>query len=161
MKKAKKCISLLLLTAAAAVVLAVVGGCLFLFLPGSWKPIDRFSEFQGILDSPIRQVTLRHIGYEVTFTDPDLIQPWQEGLEQLQLRKTGVNPRAMLALTGPWSGGNTNAVTLQTETGEYTLTFWEDAVFLSLFCYTPNDWANLPFDETYFQAVERQGIPYY
>ena len=146
---------------AAVLVLAVIGGCLFLFLPGSWKPIDRFSEFQGILDSPIRQVTLRHIGYEVTFTDPDLIQPWQEGLEQLQLRKTGVNPRAMLALTGSWSGGNTNAVTLHTETGEYTLTFWEDAVFLSLFCYTPNDWENLPFDETYFQAVERQGITYY
>ena len=62
---------------------------------------------------------------------------------------------------GSWSGGNTNAVTLQTETGEYTLTFWEDAVFLSLFCYTPNDWENLPFDETYFQAVERQGITYY
>lgn len=108
---------------AAVLVLAVIGGCLFLFLPGSWKPIDRFSEFQGILDSPIRQVTLRHIGYEVTFTDPDLIQPWQEGLEQLQLRKTGVNPRAMLALTGSWSGGNTNAVTLQTETGEYTRPF--------------------------------------
>ena len=148
---------------AAVLVLAVtvVGVYWFFFLPGSWKPIDRFGEFQGILDSPIQQVTLRHIGYEVTFTDEDLIQSWQQGLEQLQLRKTRVNPRLLLNFLGPWVGGNTNAATLVTETGEYTITFWEDEIFLSLFCYAPNDWANLPFEETYYQAVERQGILYY
>lgn len=54
--------------------------------------------------------------------------------------------------------GSTNGITIQTETGEYSLVFWMDEVYMSVFRFTPNDWDNLPFEETFQEAVQRHGL---
>ena len=91
MTKAKtKTKKIILLVVATLLVLLILLGCVILWVPGFWHPIDYFSQYEGMLDSPITEITLWHGGYDVTFSDPDLLNSWEKGLEQLQLQKNGV-----------------------------------------------------------------------
>lgn len=129
-------------------------------LPGLWHPIDFFSPYQGMLDSPIAKITIWYSGHEVTITDEDLIDRWEEGLDQLQLQKTAVDWRDFyypLLWIGGWSG-SPNDVVVQTQTGTYTILFREEQIYLGAFTFTINDGDNFPIEETYDLAVERHGL---
>ena len=159
MKKAKKCISLLLLTAAAAVVLA---GCSASEesaqtssspeaspssqissssqtsassqtssttsqlepLSQEWKSINEVGEYQGMLDSPITEITLYGQAgnpyAQVTFSDTDLLQIWNHYLTGLQLQEYY---RYSQEDQNQLVGSPPPTVTVTTETGEYTLYF--------------------------------------
>ena len=137
----------------------VVLGCVIMWVPGFWHRIDFFPQYKGILDSPITEITLFHGGNEVTFSDEDLTQRWEEGLEQLRLQKTSttIGPPGL-------SGGDYSAILIQTESGEYDIEILNGEIGISPRCgfpafgFTPNDWNHLPFEETYSLAAQRQGI---
>ena len=159
MTKAKtKTKKIILLVVATLLVLFLLGSCLYLFLPGSWRSIDSFSQYQGLLDSSLTEVTIRRGLEEVTFSDEDLLQQWEEGLQQLQLKKGEVVWYKIfpIAVTG-----DTNEIILRTDTGEYTLVTpysvpW--VVYLSVFRYEVNDPDYLPIESTFDQAAQRQGL---
>lgn len=212
MKKAKKCISLLLLTAAAAVVLA---GCSASEeaaqtssspeaspssqasvssetasttsqtepLSQEWKSINEVEEYQGMLDSPITEITLYGQADnpydQVTFSDEDLLQTWSAYLTGLQLQEYY---RYSQEDQNQLVGSPPPTVTVTTETGEYTLYFtlgvteiihtevsgeetlesrqWEDGNYRlqsgGLF-YTLSDPEGFPFEQTYEAAAQRHG----
>lgn len=212
MKKAKKCISLLLLTAAAAVVLA---GCSASeeaaqtssspeaspssqasvssqtssttsqteSLSQEWKSINEVGEYQGMLDSPITEITLYGQAgnpyAQVTFSDTDLLQIWNHYLTGLQLqeyyRYSQEDQNQLLGTPPP-------TVTVTTQTGEYTLYFtlgiteiihtevqgeetlesrqWEDGNYRLQsqgLIYTLSDPEGFPFEQTYEAAAQRHG----
>ena len=151
MTKAKtKTKKIILLVVATLLVLLILLGCVILWVPGFWHPIDYFSQYEGMLDSPITEITLWHGGYDVTFSDPDLLNSWEEGLEQLQLQKNGVQ---LLS-----AGGESDQVVIRTETGEYLLTRVGDEMMIGSFWFTLNDPDYFPFEETFLEAVQRQGL---
>ena len=49
---------IILLVVATLLVLFLLGSCLYLFLPGSWRSIDSFSQYDGLLDSPLTEITI-------------------------------------------------------------------------------------------------------
>ena len=212
MKKAKKCISLLLLTAAAAVVLA---GCSASEeaaqtssspeaspssqvsvssetasttsqtepLSQEWKSINEVGEYQGMLDSPIAEITLYGQAdnpyAQVTFSDGDLLQIWNHYLTGLQLQEYH---RYSQEDQNQLVGSPPPTVTVTTETGEYTLYFtlgvteiihtevsgeetlesraWEDGNYRLQsdgLLYTLSDPEGFPFEHTYEAAAQRHG----
>ena len=212
MKKAKKCISLLLLTAAAAVVLA---GCSASEEPAQtssspeaspssqasvssetasttsqteplsqeWKSINEVEEYQGMLDSPITEITLYGQAdnpyAQVTFSDEDLLQTWSAYLTGLQLQEYH---RYSQEDQNQLVGSPPPTVTVTTETGEYTLYFtlgvteiihtevsgeetlesrqWEDGNYRLQsggLIYTLSDPEGFPFEQTYEAAAQRHG----
>ena len=212
MKKAKKCISLLLLTAAAAVVLA---GCSASEesaqtssspeaspssqasvssetasttsqtepLSQEWKSINEVEEYQGMLDSPITEITLYGQAdnpyAQVTFSDTDLLQIWNHYLTGLQLQEYH---RYSQEDQNQLVGSPSPTVTVTTETGEYTLYFtlgvteiihtevqgeetlesrqWEDGNYRLQsggLIYTLSDPEGFPFEQTYEAAAQRHG----
>lgn len=212
MKKAKKCISLLLLTAAAAVVLA---GCSASEesaqtssspeaspssqasvssetasttsqtepLSQEWKSINEVGEYQGMLDSPITEITLYGQADnpydQVTFSDEDLLQTWSAYLTGLQLQEYY---RYSQEDQNQLVGSPPPTVTVTTETGEYTLYFtlgvteiihtevsgeetleyraWEDGNYRLQsggLIYTLSDPEGFPFEQTYEAAAQRHG----
>ena len=150
--KKSKAKRILLLVVGLVLAVLIALGCVVLFAPGFWHPIDFFPRYSGILDSPIEEITLSRRGDSVTFSDEDLIAQWQEGLEQLQLQKTQTN----LLITV--SDGDRDGVTISTETGEYYLSLLNDRIYLSCFVFTPNDSDNLPLEETFAAARQRHGL---
>ena len=160
MTKAKtKTKKIILLVVATLLVLFLLGSCLYLFLPGSWRSIDSFSQYDGLLDSPLTEITISRGMEEITFSDEDLLQQWEEGLQQLQLKKEEVVWYKIfpIAVTG-----TQNHITLRTETGEYTLVITysvpDPKVYLSVFCYEVNDPDYLPIESTFDQAAQRHGL---
>lgn len=212
MKKAKKCISLLLLTAAAAVVLAGCSASEEAAQTSSspeaspssqvsvssqtssttsqpeplsqeWKSINEVGEYQGMLDSPIAEITLYGQAdnpyAQVTFSDTDLLQIWNHYLTGLQLQEYY---RYSQEDQNQLVGSPPPTVTVTTETGEYTLYFtlgvteiihtevsgeetleyraWEDGNYRlqsgGLF-YTLSDPEGFPFEQTYEAAAQRHG----
>ncbi len=212
MKKAKKCISLLLLTAAATVVLA---GCSTSEesaqtssspeaspssqasassetasttsqtepLSQEWKSINEVGEYQGMLDSPITEITLYGQAdnpyAQVTFSDEDLLQTWSAYLTGLQLQEYY---RYSQEDQNQLVGSPPPTVTVTTETGEYTLYFtlgvteiihtevqgeetlesrqWEDGNYRLQsggLIYTLSDPEGFPFEQTYEAAAQRHG----
>lgn len=212
MKKAKKCISLLLLTAAAVVVLA---GCSASEesaqtssspeaspssqasvssetasttsqtepLSQEWKSINGVGEYQGMLDSPITEITLYGQADQpydqVTFSDGDLIEIWSGYLTGLQLQEYY---RYSQEDQNQLVGSPPPTVTVTTETGEYTLYFtlgvteiihtevsgeetlesrqWEDGNYRLQsggLIYTLSDPEGFPFEQTYEAAAQRHG----
>lgn len=212
MKKAKKCISLLLLTAAATVVLA---GCSASEEPAQtssspeaspssqvsvssqtssttsqpeplsqeWKSINEVGEYQGMLDSPITEITLYGQAgnpyAQVTFSDEDLLQTWSAYLTGLQLQEYY---RYSQEDQNQLVGSPPPTVTVTTETGEYTLYFtlgvteiihtevsgeetlesrqWEDGNYRLQsggLIYTLSDPEGFPFEQTYEAAAQRHG----
>ena len=212
MKKAKKCISLLLLTAAATVVLA---GCSASEEPAQtssspeaspssqvsvssqtssttsqpeplsqeWKSINEVGEYQGMLDSPITEITLYGQAgnpyAQVTFSDTDLLQIWNHYLTGLQLQEYY---RYSQEDQNQLVGSPPPTVTVTTETGEYTLYFtlgvteiihtevsgeetlesrqWEDGNYRLQsggLIYTLSDPEGFPFEQTYEAAAQRHG----
>lgn len=212
MKKAKKCISLLLLTAAATVVLA---GCSASEeaaqtssspeaspssqissssqtssttsqlepLSQEWKSINEVGEYQGMLDSPITEITLYGQADnpydQVTFSDEDLLQTWSAYLTGLQLQEYH---RYSQEDQNQLVGSPPPTVTVTTETGEYTLYFtlgvteiihtevsgeetleyraWEDGNYRLQsggLIYTLSDPEGFPFEQTYEAAAQRHG----
>lgn len=212
MKKAKKCISLLLLTAAATVVLA---GCSASEeaaqtssspeaspssqissssqtssttsqlepLSQEWKSINEVGEYQGMLDSPITEITLYGQAgnpyAQVTFSDTDLLQIWNHYLTGLQLQEYH---RYSQEDQNQLVGSPSPTVTVTTETGEYTLYFtlgvteiihtevsgeetlesrqWEDGNYRLQsggLIYTLSDPEGFPFEQTYEAAAQRHG----
>lgn len=212
MKKAKKCISLLLLTAAATVVLA---GCSASEetaqissspaespssqasvssqtasttsqtepLSQEWKSINEVGEYQGMLDSPITEITLYGQADQpydqVTFSDTDLLQIWNHYLTGLQLQEYH---RYSQEDQNQLVGSPPPTVTVTTETGEYTLYFtlgvteiihtevsgeetlesrqWEDGNYRLQsggLIYTLSDPEGFPFEQTYEAAAQRYG----
>lgn len=212
MKKAKKCISLLLLTAAAAVVLA---GCSASEesaqtssspeaspssqasvssetasttsqtepLSQEWKSINEVEEYQGMLDSPITEITLYGQADnpydQVTFSDEDLLQTWSAYFTGLQLQEYY---RYSQEDQNQLVGSPPPTVTVTTETGEYTLYFtlgvteiihtevqgeetlesrqWEDGNYRLQsggLIYTLSDPEGFPFEQTYEAAAQRHG----
>ena len=212
MKKAKKCISLLLLTAAATVVLA---GCSASEeaaqtssspeaspssqasvssetasttsqtepLSQEWKSINEVGEYQGMLDSPITEITLYGQAgnpyAQVTFSDEDLLQTWSAYLTGLQLQEYY---RYSQEDQNQLVGSPPPTVTVTTETGEYTLYFtlgvteiihtevsgeetlesraWEDGNYRLQsggLIYTLSDPEGFPFEQTYEAAAQRHG----
>lgn len=212
MKKAKKCISLLLLTAAATVVLA---GCSASEesaqtssspeaspssqasvssetasttsqtepLSQEWKSINEVGEYQGMLDSPITEITLYGQAdnpyAQVTFSDTDLLQIWNHYLTGLQLQEYH---RYSQEDQNQLVGSPSPTVTVTTETGEYTLYFtlgvteinrtevqgeetleyrqWEDGNYRLQsggLIYTLSDPEHFPFEQTYETAAQRHG----
>ena len=143
----------------------VVLGCVITWVPGFWHRIDFFPQYKGILDSPITEITLRHGGYWVTVTeqtDPDIIDRWEEGLNQLELQKTRLDWSYFI----PFRSGCNDEVTLQTETGTYSISCHmilcdTKQIFFGPFFLTANDWENFPFEETYSLAAQRQGMEEY
>lgn len=212
MKKAKKCISLLLLTAAATVVLA---GCSASEesaqtssspeaspssqvsvssqtssttsqpepLSQEWKSINEVGEYQGMLDTPITEITLYGQAgnpyAQVTFSDTDLLQIWNHYLTGLQLQEYY---RYSQEDQNQLVGSPSPTVTVTTETGEYTLYFtlgvteiihtevsgeetlesrqWEDGNYRLQsggLIYTLSDPEGFPFEQTYEAAAQRHG----
>ena len=212
MKKAKKCISLLLLTAAAVVVLA---GCSASEkaaqtssspeaspssqvsvssqtssttsqlepLSQEWKSINEVGEYQGMLDSPITEITLYGQAgnpyAQVTFSDTDLLQIWNHYLTGLQLQEYY---RYSQEDQNQLVGSPPPTVTVTTETGEYTLYFtlgvteiihtevsgeetleyrqWEDGNYRLQsggLIYTLSYPEGFPFEQTYEAAAQRHG----
>lgn len=212
MKKAKKCITLLLLTAAATVVLA---GCSASEesaqtssspeaspssqasvssqtssttsqtepLSQEWKSINEVGEYQGMLDSPITEITLYGQADQpydqVTFSDEDLLQIWNHYLTGLQLQEYY---RYSQEDQNQLVGSPPPTVTVTTETGEYTLYFtlgvteiihtevqgeetlesrqWEDGNYRLQsggLIYTLSDPEGFPFEQTYEAAAQRHG----
>ena len=149
-KKTKK---ILLIILACILALSILAGVALLWIPGFWHSIQFFPQYKDLFDSPITQITLWDLGDEVTFTDQDLIDRWEEGLEQVKLQKTELS-----IPLGP-VGSNQNYIFLQTAEGkEYTIRFWQDKVLMGPFGFTPNDWNNLPFEETFDIARQRHGL---
>ena len=212
MKKAKKCISLLLLTAAAAVVLAGCSASEEAAQTSSspeaspssqissssqtssttsqleplsqeWKSINEVGEYQGMLDSPITEITLYGQAgnpyAQVTFSDTDLLQIWNHYLTGLQLQEYY---RYSQEDQNQLVGSPPPTVTVTTETGEYTLYFtlgvteiihtevsgeetlesrqWEDGNYRLQsggLIYTLSDPEGFPFEQTYEAAAQRHG----
>lgn len=212
MKKAKKCISLLLLTAAATVVLAgcstseeaaqtssspeaspssqissssQTSSTTSQLEPLSqeWKSINEVGEYQGMLDSPITEITLYGQAgnpyAQVTFSDTDLLQIWNHYLTGLQLQEYY---RYSQEDQNQLVGSPPPTVTVTTETGEYTLYFtlgvteiihtevsgeetlesrqWEDGNYRLQsggLIYTLSDPEGFPFEQTYEAAAQRHG----
>ena len=211
MKKAKKCISLLLLTAAAV----VLAGCSASEesaqtssspeaspssqissssqtssttsqlepLSQEWKSINEVGEYQGMLDSPITEITLYGQAgnpyAQVTFSDEDLLQTWSAYLTGLQLQEYY---RYSQEDQNQLVGSPPPTVTVTTETGEYTLYFtlgvteiihtevsgeetlesrqWEDGNYRLQsggLIYTLSDPEGFPFEQTYEAAAQRHG----
>lgn len=217
MKKAKKCISLLLLTAAAV----VLAGCSASEeaaqtssspeaspssqissssqtsassqtssttsqlepLSQEWKSINEVGEYQGMLDSPIAEITLYGQADQpydqVTFSDGDLIEIWSGYLTGLQLQEYH---RYSQEDQNQLVGSPPPTVTVTTETGEYTLYFtlgvteiihtevqgeetlesrqWEDGNYRLQsggLIYTLSDPEGFPFEQTYEAAAQRHG----
>lgn len=151
MKKRKKPIPLLLLTAAAVVVLAGCSASEEAAQTSSspeaspssqissssqtssttsqleplsqeWKSINEVGEYQGMLDSPITEITLYGQAgnpyAQVTFSDEDLLQTWSAYLTGLQLQEYY---RYSQEDQNQLVGSPPPTVTVTTETGEYTL----------------------------------------
>ena len=212
MKKAKKCISLLLLTAAAVVVLAGCSASEEAAQTSSspeaspssqasvssetasttsqteplsqeWKSINEVEEYQGMLDSPITEITLYGQADQpydqVTFSDEDLLQTWSAYLTGLQLQEYY---RYSQEDQNQLVGSPPPTVTVTTETGEYTLYFtlgvteiiytevqgeetlesrqWEDGNYRLQsggLIYTLSDPEGFPFEQTYEAAAQRHG----
>lgn len=151
MKKRKK--KILLSVLAGVLGILVLLAVWALWLPGIPHSIDFFPQYHGILDTPIERVTLYRMGGCITFTDEDLISPWQEGLSQLRLQK---NETRLIPFA---ASGNYKDVEIYTETGRYLLTLHEDnRLSLGPFYFTADDPENLPFDETYEIAYQRYGL---
>lgn len=212
MKKRKKPIPLLLLTAAAVVVLAGCSASEEAAQTSSspeaspssqissssqtssttsqleplsqeWKSINEVGEYQGMLDSPITEITLYGQAgnpyAQVTFSDEDLLQTWSAYLTGLQLQEYY---RYSQEDQNQLVGSPPPTVTVTTETGEYTLYFtlgvteiihtevsgeetlesrqWEDGNYRlqsgGLF-YTLSDPEGFPFEQTYEAAAQRHG----
>lgn len=176
---------ILLISIPAVVVVAAVILGVLLWQP--WAPsrdrqkIDRLSAYEGLLDSPITEITLyspaSHPYYRVTFSDEDLLQTWKTylgGLEvQAEKSYSAADQEQILGTPGP-------SATITTETGEYTLYFclgehyidrsngeetleyreWEDGNYRLRhdgWYYSLSDPEGLPFDETYELAAQRYG----
>lgn len=213
MKKAKKCISLLLLTAAATVVVLAgcsaseeaaqtssspeaspssqissssqTSSTTSQLEPLSqeWKSINEVGEYQGMLDSPITEITLYGQAgnpyAQVTFSDEDLLQTWSAYLTGLQLQEYY---RYSQEDQNQLVGSPPPTVTVTTETGEYTLYFtlgvteiihtevqgeetlesrqWEDGNYRLQsggLIYTLSDPEGFPFEQTYEAAAQRHG----
>ena len=212
MKKRKKPIPLLLLTAAAVVVLAGCSASeetaqtssspeaspssqissssqtssttsQLESLSQEWKSINEVGEYQGMLDSPITEITLYGQAdqpyAQVTFSDEDLLQTWSAYLTGLQLqeyyRSSQEDQNQLVGRPPP-------TVTVTTETGEYTLYFtlgvteiihtevsgeetlesrqWEDGNYRLQsggLIYTLSDPEGFPFEQTYEAAAQRHG----
>lgn len=212
MKKRKKPIPLLLLTAAAVVVLAgcstseepaqtssspeaspssqissssQTSSTTSQLEPLSqeWKSINEVGEYQGMLDSPITEITLYGQAgnpyAQVTFSDEDLLQTWSAYLTGLQLQEYY---RYSQEDQNQLVGSPPPTVTVTTETGEYTLYFtlgvteiihtevqgeetlesrqWEDGNYRLQsggLIYTLSDPEGFPFEQTYEAAAQRHG----
>lgn len=212
MKKRKKPIPLLLLTAAAVVVLAGCSASEEAAQTSSspeaspssqissssqtssttsqleplsqeWKSINEVGEYQGMLDSPITEITLYGQAgnpyAQVTFSDGDLLQIWNHYLTGLQLqeyyRYSQEDQNQLVGSLPP-------TVMVTTETGEYTLYFtlgiteiihtevqgeetlesrqWEDGNYRLQsqgLIYTLSDPEHFPFEATYETAAQRHG----
>ena len=124
-------------------------------LPGLWHPIDFFPQYHGMLDTPITKMVLRQGGYWVTVTDEDIIDWWEEGLQQLELQKVEVE--WMYCFPILWSGDG-NEVLVQTETGTYSISCGPERISLGVFSFAFNDGDNFPFQETFDLAEERHGL---
>lgn len=212
MKKRKKPIPLLLLTAAAVVVLAGCSASEEAAQTSSspeaspssqissssqtssttsqleplsqeWKSINEVGEYQGMLDSPITEITLYGQAgnpyAQVTFSDEDLLQTWSAYLTGLQLQEYY---RYSQEDQNQLVGSPPPTVTVTTETGEYTLYFtlgvteiihtevsgeetlesrqWEDGNYRLQsggLIYTLSDPEGFPFEQTYEAAAQRHG----
>ena len=160
MTKAKsKTKKIILLVIAALAAAALIGVGLYLFLPGSWRSLDSFSQYEGLLDAPLTEITISRGMEEITFSDQDLLRQWEEGLGQLQLKKEEVVWYKIFPIA---VSGTQNHITLRTETGEYTLVTTysvpDPKVYLSVFCYEVNDPDYLPIESTFDQAAQRHGL---
>ncbi len=156
MTKAKtKTKKIILLVVATLLALLILLGCVILWVPGFWHPIDFFPQYQGILDSPITKMVLRDGGYWVTVTDEDIIDRWEESLQQLQLQKIQTDLNYFI----PFRHGCDSEVVVQTEEETYSIHFFDSQqISMGPFYFTPNDWNYFPFEETYDLAVERHGL---
>ena len=175
---------ILLIALPAAVVFIAVLLCLLLLQP--WIPsrdrqkIDRLSDYGGLLDFPITEITLcsplHNPYYEVAFSDEDLIQIWNDYLGRLEVQ---LEDRDYYSyhITG---GTPNQSVIVKTTQGEYVLWFssgkyeidrssgeetleyqqWEDGNYRLKYdgwYYTLSDPENFPFDQTYEIAAQRHG----
>ena len=155
MTKAKtKTKKIILLVVATLLVLLILLGCVILWVPGFWHPIDFFPQYQGILDSPIEEIKLWYVGQEVTFSDEDLIDQWEQGLKQLKLRKV----YTLITVLPVTPGGVYHQVDLFTQQGRYTIMAWDDQVHMGCFYFDFNNPDYFPFEETFDLAVERHGL---
>lgn len=152
-------------------------------LSQEWKSINEVGEYQGMLDSPITEITLYGQAgnpyAQVTFSDTDLLQIWNHYLTGLQLqeyyRYSQEDQNQLVGSLPP-------TVMVTTETGEYTLYFtlgiteiihtevqgeetlesrqWEDGNYRLQsqgLIYTLSDPENFPFETTYETAAQRHG----
>ena len=72
MTKAKsKTKKIILLVIAALAAAALIGVGLYLFLPGSWRSLDSFSQYEGLLDEPLAEITISRGMEEITFSAKD------------------------------------------------------------------------------------------
>lgn len=174
---------LLIAISAAAVFLAALV-CLLLLKPWApsrdWQKIDRLSDYEGLLDSPISEITLyspgSHPYYQVTFSDEDLIALWSDYLHQVEVQAVEQDDSQSLHILGTPSP----QITVKTALGEYTLRFclgrhqtvpgsgeatpeyreWEDGNYRLQhdgWYYTLSDPEGFPFEETYEIAAQRHG----
>lgn len=152
-------------------------------LSQEWKSINEVGEYQGMLDSPIAEITLYGQAgnpyAQVTFSDTDLLQIWNHYLTGLQLQEYY---RYSQEDQNQLVGSPPPTVTVTTETGEYTLYFtlgvteiihtevqgeetlesrqWEDGNYRLQsggLIYTLSDPEGFPFEQTYEAAAQRHG----
>lgn len=152
-------------------------------LSQEWKSINEVGEYQGMLDSPITEITLYGQAgnpyAQVTFSDTDLLQIWNHYLTGLQLQEYY---RYSQEDQNQLVGSPPPTVTVTTETGEYTLYFtlgvteiihtevsgeetlesrqWEDGNYRLQsggLIYTLSDPEGFPFEQTYEAAAQRHG----
>ena len=176
---------ILLIFIPAALVAAVIVLGVLLWQP--WAPsrdrqkIDQLSTYEGLLDSPITEITLyspaSHPYYRVTFSDEDLLQTWTAylgGLEvQAEKSYSAADQEQILGTPEP-------SATITTETEKYSLYFclgehyidrsngeetleyreWEDGNYRLQYdgwYYSLSAPRDLPLEETYRLAAQRYG----
>ena len=153
-KKKIKIVTVLLIVAVVCLLITLLS----IYWPKGWQKLEEIPQYQGILDAPITQVMLVERGEQsVTFTDQDLLQRWEEGLSQLevkQLPERQGDAEYLQAMESP--GARTAYVYLGEK--EYNFLIGGEVLLTQYGYYSFRPSEGLPYEETFDAAVQRHGL---
>lgn len=150
----------MILSAAILCIAAVVGIPYFFFSSANeWQSLSSVQKYEGILDQPITQITLRQTVDSAEWAvleDEDLIGQWSDFLKNAKVKRES----GPLDAT-PMAGGGGQVADIETEISAFSLCFQQSSGKYQLkidnHVYTIDDDVSIPFDETFKVAVERHG----
>lgn len=125
-----------------------------------WQSINQIKACRGLLDGPIRSITLRQTTDSAewaVFDDEDLIHQWETYFASLEVMYE--RPVTKLDMEG---NGGMPVIAITTDTAKYTfrlhVTDGKDIIEIGNDYYTYRSSLELPFTETYNAAIERHGV---